>query len=141
MDELGSVDTVAGAFAAAAAPARRTARVLVFTGPLAAACWATVLISAHAWSWPVPGPARLGLGLTLTAVIALLIAAVRTGRYRLARSTATAACLGLIALDGTLATALIAPPLVRGWPLALAATVGLARIGFTAHALRRIRTG
>jgi hypothetical protein len=133
--EFGAPDALADLFAMNA-PARRTARLLLATGPVVGACWATLLIAAKAWDWPVPTAGRLASGLVLAAVIALLAVAARTGNYRRARRTATLACLSLITLDATLGAMLI-PSVPHGWP-SLLAVAGCARITFAARAVHHI---
>jgi len=126
---------------ARASPARRAARTLLATGPLAGACWAAVLIGNHAWTWPVPPITRIAPGIALIAVIALLASAAFSGSYRSARRTAAAACLGLTALDATMlaATAVIAPSVI--WPVIVAATASAARMSYSVRALRAIHAG
>ena len=136
VEEFGDPDALADLFAADA-PARRTARLLLGTGPLVGGCWAALLIAVRAWDWPVPAIGDAGAALVLATVIALLAIAASTGSYRRAQHTATLACLGLIALDSTLGTALILPAVAHGWLMVLAAA-GCVRISFATRALRRI---
>lgn len=138
--EFGDADTIAAAFAVDA-PARRAARALIATGPIAGVCWVLALISGHAWHWVLPGFATVGIGVMLAAIIVLLQCAARTGSYRLGRRAMTVACLGLIALDCSLIAAMALPGTVRAWPVALAVAAGTMRACFTARALRRVRTG
>ncbi|MCI0690300.1 MAG: hypothetical protein L0Y54_24135, partial [Sporichthyaceae bacterium] len=51
--EFGTTQQINDAFVASA-PGRRTARMLLATGPLAGICWGTSLITAKAWTWPIP---------------------------------------------------------------------------------------
>jgi hypothetical protein len=62
--EFGDLGTVAGEFTRQA-PGRRAARMLLATGPVAGACWATALILGRAWTWPAPAAARLSFGAVL----------------------------------------------------------------------------
>jgi hypothetical protein len=136
--EFGTVDQITKAFVANCA-ARRTARVLLATGPIVGACWGTSLAVAHAWTWPVPVPAAAVIGAALLAVVAALVtSATSRTSYRRARLGA-AGGLGLVALDATtLATVLLlAPTLV--WPMLLAVPVSLARIGLTLRSLPTAR--
>jgi hypothetical protein len=128
--EFGSPEQITEAFVAHC-PGRRTARVLLATGPLVGACWGASIAAAHAWTWPVPAPAAAVFGLALLSVVATLLAAATSRRsYRRAR-LGTAGGLGLVGLDLTMLTAvlLLAPTLV--WPMLVAIPVSLARIGLT----------
>src|SRR5215472_8209138 len=110
--EFGDLETVIGEFTRQA-PARRAARILLATGPVAGACWATALILGHAWTWPVPAALRLSFGaVLLVAVLALAAAATSRHSYQRTRLTAAASPVILI-LDATAvaAAALAAPPL------------------------------
>jgi hypothetical protein len=135
VDEFGTVDQIVGAFVTHC-PARRTARTLLATGPLAGVCWGATLASAHAWTWPVPTVAVAVGGAVLVAVVAALVAsATSRTSYRRAR-LGTAGSLGLAALDATmLATVLILAP-APVWPMVAAVPVSLARIGLTLGVLR-----
>jgi hypothetical protein len=134
--EFGTVEEITTAFVAQA-PARRTARLLLATGPLVGACWGASLAAAHAWTWPVAPAAAVLYGATLLAVIAsLLISATSRHSYRAAQLGA-AGGLGLIALDATMLAAvlLIAPTPVG--PMLVAVPVSLTRIGLTLRSLPR----
>jgi len=137
--EFGEPRAIVAAFARAS-PARRAARTLLATGPLAGACWAAVLIGNHAWTWPRPAH-HAHCAWHRAAVIALLASAAFSGSYRSARRTAAAACLGLTALDATMlaATAVIAPSVI--WPVIVAATASAARLSYSVRALRAIHAG
>ena len=128
--EFGTVDQITEAFVANC-PARRTARTLLTTGPIVGACWGASLAVAHAWTWPVPAPAAIAIMVLLLAVVvALAISATSRTSYRRAR-LGTAGALGIITLDATmLATVLLLAP-TPAWPMLLAISVSLARIGVT----------
>ncbi len=117
-------------------PGRRTARMLLVTGPVVGACWAAALIAGHAWTWPVPTLVRLGLGLLLLAVVSsLVIAATRRASYARTRATVIAGGLAVLALDAAaLAGAAVTAPMLA-WPLAVASCASLTRIGLTLRAL------
>jgi hypothetical protein len=134
--EFGEPQVVVAAFTQAS-PARRAARALLATGPLAGACWATVLITKHAWTWPVT--ARILPAAALIAVVVLLATAARSTRYRTTCRAAATACLGLTALDATVltTTTVIVPALT--WPIILAATASTVRIAYTTRALHTIQ--
>jgi hypothetical protein len=135
--EFGEPAVVVAAFTRAS-PGRRAARRLLLTGPVVGACWGAVLVAGHAWTWPVPPVARVLAGVILAAVIALLAAAARMSRYRLARRAAAAACAGLTAWD--LAAVAAAMVLIRHlpWPGLLAVPASASRIAFTARAMRSV---
>lgn len=136
--EFGSVDQITDAFVVQS-PSRRTARMLLATGPLVGACWGVSLVASHAWNWPVPVAAAAVFGLTLLAVVAALITSATSRRsYRRAR-LGDAGGLGLVALDLAMVAAvlLVAPTLV--WPMFMAVPASLARIGLTLRSLPRAR--
>jgi hypothetical protein len=135
--EFGTPDLVVAAFVDQS-PGRRTARVLLCSGPPVGLCWATTLLAGHAWTWPVPVPLRIGYGLVLLAVVAnLAVAATAHGSLRRTRLGA-AGGLGLVVLDATMLAALawIAPAFV--WPMALAIPASLTRMAWTVRALPRV---
>jgi hypothetical protein len=83
--DFGSADQVAAEFIAQA-PGRRTARLLLASGPILAACWGPSLVAAKVWTWPVPRPAAAAYVLAFLAVIAcLLIAGASRRSYRRTR--------------------------------------------------------
>jgi hypothetical protein len=135
--EFGDLGTVAGEFTRQA-PGRRAARMLLATGPVAGACWATALILGRAWTWPVPAAAQLSFGaVLLLAVLALAVAATSRHSYQRTRLTAAAGPVILV-LDATAvaAVALAAPALTV--TLGFAAGASLGRIAFTAWTLPRL---
>lgn len=132
--EFGTPEKIIAAFVRQA-PGRRSARLLLATGPMVGVCWGTSLIAAHAWTWPVPIPAAALFGLALLAAVATLATAATSRRsYRRTR-LGTAGGLALIVLDAAMLAAalLIAPALV--WPMAAAIPASLARIAMTLRAL------
>jgi hypothetical protein len=137
--EFGEPEVVLAAFVRQA-PGRRAALILLGCGPVVGACWATLLISEHAWTWPVAAGLRLAFGLTLLAVVAALAyAATARTTYRRTRASVPA-CLVLLLLDaGLLATAATTAPAPH-WPFALAAAASLTRMTLTARALPRLLT-
>jgi hypothetical protein len=136
--EFGEPQVVVAAFTRAS-PAYRATRTLLATGPLAGACWATVLITSHAWTWPIT--ARILPAAALITIVALLATAARSTHYRTTSRAAATACLGLTTLDATAitTTAVIAPALT--WPIILATTASTARIAYTTRALHAIQDG
>jgi hypothetical protein len=77
--ETGDVAVITAEFTRQA-PGRRTARLLLATGPAMGACWGTALISARAWTWLVPAGARIAFATALLTAIAGLAAAASTAR-------------------------------------------------------------
>ena len=139
--EFGSPHQVTTAFTRLS-PGRRTARMLLATGPAAGAAWATALITGHAWQWPIPTPARPAMALLLLAgVVTLATAAAGRANHARTRRTAIVGSLALITLDAAALTglALAAPALAL--PMVVAACVSTARIGLTVCALPRIISG
>jgi hypothetical protein len=132
--EFGTTGQIIDAFVAHSA-GRRTARLLLATGPLVGACWGAALVVAHVWAWPVPTPvAVVFAGALLAVVAALVLSATSRHDYRRARLGAAGGC-GLVALDLTMVIAVlsIAPALV--WPVAIAVPLSLVRIGLTLRSL------
>ena len=138
--EFGDPQVIIAAFTRLS-PARRAARILLATGPLAGACWGTALITGRAWTWPIPLTARLLFAVALVTVIGLLAAAAFGRRYRPARRAGAAGCVGITALDSAmLITVTLAAPVLI-WPVILAAAASAARLIFTARVLSPVLTG
>ncbi len=132
--EFGTPQQITDAFVAQA-PGRRAARLLLATGPVAAACWGASLIVSRAWTWPIPHPAAVVFGSALLLVVAVLVLAA-TGRHSYRRTRlAGVGGLGLLVLDAAMVAAalLLAPTLV--WPMAAAVPVSLARMMWTIRSL------
>ena len=112
--EFGTPDQVVDAFVRQA-PGRRTARLLLASGPVAGVCWGASLRGAHAWTWPVPRPAAALFGAALVAVAAALaVAATSRHSYRRTRLGGIGA-FGLLVLDATMVSAaLLAAPCWSG---------------------------
>ncbi len=132
--EFGSLAMVVDEFTRQA-PGRCAARLLLATGPVAAACWAAALVTSRAWTWPVPGAVLLGFGTVLAATVAaLLIAATSRHSYHRTR-LAVIACPALLALDAAaVAYVLAAAPDLTGILLGCVA-VSTARMALTARTL------
>jgi hypothetical protein len=138
--EFGEPQVIVAAFTRLS-PARHAARRLLATGPVVGGCWAAALITGRAWTWPVPATVLLLIGVALITVIGLLAAAAFGRRYLSARRAGAVACVGITVLDGVmLITAVLAIP-VLVWPVILAAAASIARLTFTARALRAVLTG
>ncbi|MEU0485326.1 hypothetical protein ABZ260_39870 [Streptosporangium sp. NPDC006013] len=126
--EFGDADMVTAAFLRES-PWRRTAIVLLLTGPLMAIAWAVTLLTAGAWTWPLPLPAKILYGAALVTIVCALVAVAREKRaYRRTRLTMIGSALGLIILDVLMLTviAVMAPILV--WPMAVAVPASAIRI-------------
>ena len=94
----GTPEQITDAFVAQA-PSRRTALLLLATGPVAGACWGASLIQSRAWTWPIPHPAAIAFGSALLLVVATLAAAA-TSRHSYRRTRlAGVGGLGLLMLD------------------------------------------
>jgi len=139
--EFGDAATIARHFRRLA-PGRHLARLLLATGPPVGACWAAALISEHAWRWPVALPLKILLAALLAVLVATMVT-VSLARYpyRRLNHLAAGAGLGLLAMDTTLLTTLIAlSPSLEGPPL-LAVLASTARITLTGTRLPALLTG
>lgn len=120
------------------APGRRAARLLLASGPIAGACWATALATGRAWAWPVPLAAWLAFAAALLIAITLLVsAAAGTRSYRRTR-LAVPGGIALITLDTAAVTGVLAAAPTLRWAVLVAVAASLARIAATARSLRRI---
>jgi hypothetical protein len=126
--EFGDADTLVRTFETQA-PGRRTATVLLVTGPLVGACWAAALITGHAWTWPIPTTAKVGFAVTLLTTMATLMALARGRiRYRRLNRGAAIAAGAVLALDaGLILTAIELTPTSSDL-LLLAALASAARL-------------
>jgi hypothetical protein len=112
----------------AQAPGRRTALLLLATGPAVGACWGTALGTAHAWTWPVPAAVAVVTGLTFVAVLVCLVTAA-TSRHSYRRTRAgTVGALGLAGLDAAALSLLVLAAPALAWPLLAAVPLSLGRI-------------
>jgi hypothetical protein len=133
--EFGDADTITTAFLRES-PWRRTALLLLATGPVVGAAWAATLMAGQAWLWPLPAWSKVLYGTALIMIVIFLIMVVRAKRhYRRTRAWTAAAAFGLLAMDGLMLiiTTLMMPGPM--WPLALAAPASLIRLLATARAL------
>ena len=132
--EFGAADHIINEFVVQA-PGRRSARLLLATGPIMGACWGASLLTAKVWTWPIPLPVGAAYAIALTTVVAMLLAAA-TSRHSYRRTRlGTAGALAVAVLDATMlaAVAVLAPVLV--WPMAAAIPASLARIGLTIRSM------
>ncbi len=135
--EFGDPRQLAAEFTRHAA-GRRTARIMLASGPAVGACWGAALIASRAWTWPVPAGAKIAFGCLLLLVIGALASAAGSQRsYRLTR-LAVPGGIGLIMLDLTMiTTALLAAPAVTR-VLAIAFSASLTRVGLGARFVPRV---
>lgn len=119
-------------------PARRGARRLLAAGPVVGACWATALLTGHAWTWQVPLAARIVPGVLLATVVALLAVAARGIRYRPVGRAGTAGCVGTAALDGFMIIGVLAAHPAGSWAIAVAVTASAVRLGLSVLLLRPV---
>ena len=138
--EFGEPQVIVAAFTRLS-PARHAARRLLAAGPVVGGCWAAALITGRAWTWPVPATVLLLIGVALITVIGLLAAAAFGRRYLSARRAGAVACVGITVLDGVMLIAAVLAIPVLVWPVILAAAASVARLTFTARALRAVLTG
>lgn len=138
--EFGAADRIADEFVAQA-PGRRTAQLLLLTGPVMGACWGTSLIATEVWTWPIPAALGFAYPAVLLATVALLVGAATSRRsYRRTRLGGLAA-LVLIVLDAAMigAVGVLAPTVV--WLMAVAVAASMVRIGLAIRALPHALTG
>ena len=134
--EFGTTDQIVGAYVVNA-PGRRTARLLLVTGPLVGICWGAALAGTRAWTWHVPTAAALLFAVTLVAVVAALVASTTARRSYRRAQLGTYGGLCLIALDLAMLAAVVSAAPTYSKPTVLAMGVSLSRIVLTAHALPR----
>jgi hypothetical protein len=134
--EFGSPAQITDAFVTQA-PGRRTALLLLASGPVAALSWGTTLVKSHAWAWPVARALPVVLGCVLLLAIAgLLIAATSKHSYRRTR-IAHPAALAVAGLDMTMLTILLVVAPQPAWPVFGAACVSVFRVGLVTQLLQR----
>jgi hypothetical protein len=132
--EFGDPDRIADEFVAHA-PGRRTARLLLATGPIMGASWAGSLVATKAWTWPIPPLIVAVYALTLLVVVAALAAAATTTHHYRLTYLGSAAALALVLLDGIMITAATTVIPNIAWPMAIAIPASLVRIGIITHAV------
>jgi hypothetical protein len=134
--EFGTAEQVVDAFVRQS-PDRRTARLLLVTGPLVGACWGVTLGAGQVWTWPVPPAAAVLLATALAGLVVTLAAAATAKRsYRRARLGAVGA-LGLIAVDLAMVALVLSAAPTFGRLLALGVATSLILAVLTAGAVRR----
>jgi hypothetical protein len=134
--EFGTPTEINDAFTAQA-PGRRTARILLATGPIFGACWGSSLIASRAWTWPVPASAAAVFAAALVTVVTCLVAAA-TSRHSYRRTRlGNLGAAGLVALDLTMLAAVLLAAPAPAWPMALAIPASLARIGVNLQRIPR----
>ena len=136
--EFGTPQEINDAFVASAG-GRRTARILLATGPVVGFCWGASLITAQVWNWPLPTVVLIIYAFALLATVATLVAAA-TSRHSYSRARLGNAGAGsLLILDLAMLSAVLlgAPQMV--WPMAIAVPASLIRVGLTIAALPKIR--
>lgn len=138
--EFGTPHRIVDEFVAQA-PGRRTARLLLATGPVVGGCWGASLIAGKVWTWPIQPLLAAAYALALLAVVLTLLAAGTTRHsYRRTR-LGTIGALTLVVLDAAMITAVAVLTPLFAWPMAVAIPASLARIGLTIQALPKPRTG
>lgn len=132
--EFGTPAQVTDAFVADAT-GRRTARVLLATGPVFGACWGTSLVTARAWTWPIPVTASAAFAFALVAAVGCLAAAATSRHdYRRTRLGDLGAA-GLAGLDTVMIAAVTIAAPAPVWPMAVAVPASLVRIAMTVSRL------
>jgi hypothetical protein len=126
--EFGSADLVADEFVAQS-HGRRTARLMLASGPIMALCWGPSLVAAKVWTWPVPRLAAAAYALAFVAVVASLLVAASSRHSLRSTKLGVAGSFVLMGLDAAMVTAAVALTPAFVWPLAVAIPASLARIG------------
>jgi hypothetical protein len=136
--EFGTVEEISEAFGRHA-PGHRAAVTLMTTGPIIGSCWLVFLVTGRAWTWPNAGTAALILAAGLLLTIGFLeVARLRCGNYAQIRAASLVGIIGAIGLDAAvLTTTTVAAP-VFVWPIVLAGSASLARIGFAIRAFSAV---
>ncbi len=135
--EFGDVDQITWEFVRQST-GRRTAHILLKTGPVVGLFWGVALVATRIWTWPVPAAARLAFGPVLLMVIVALIRAASTRDDLHRTRLAMYGGIGLVALDLTMiASALFLAPTVL-WITGLAVASSLLRSGFALRSLPQI---
>jgi hypothetical protein len=128
--EFGTPTQVTDAFVADAA-GRRTARILLATGPIFGACWGSSLIAAQAWTWSIPVTAWAAFAVCLVTVVGCLVAAAASRHNYRRTHLGDLGAAGLVGLDtAMIALVMIAAPTLV-WPMAVAIPASLIRIAMT----------
>jgi hypothetical protein len=136
--EFGSVDEISEAFGRQS-PGHRAAVTLLSTGPIIGCCWVASFIAWRAWTWPHATTAALIFATGLLLTVALLETARLFYRnYAQTRAASLAGIIGAIGLDAAMLATVTAVAPVFVWPIVLAASASLARIGFTIRALSAV---
>lgn len=137
VNEFGTVEEIAAAFTRLA-PGRRTAMVLLLTGPVVGGSWAASLIALRAWSWPASAWVALCFGAILILTVAMLASVViAKANYRRTRLTLVSGAATIL-LDASLLIVIVTVPPELVWPAAAAMSASLARIIYTSFALPSI---
>ena len=128
--EFGPAEQVADEFVAQA-PGRRTARLLLASGPALGLCWGVSLVTAKVWTWPVAPPVAAAYVAALVVAVATLLAAA-TARHSYRRTRlGLAGALALVVLDAAMIASVFALAPVFVWPMTVAVAASLLRIGFS----------
>jgi hypothetical protein len=138
--EFGAADRIADQFIRVA-PGRRTARILLASGPIMAACWGSALVASEVWTWPIPPPAAALYAVTLLATaVAVVVAATTRRSYGRTRLGGVAAAV-LVLLDLSMIGAVsVFVPTIAGLTL-VAVTASLVRVGLAIRSLPQALTG
>lgn len=136
--EFGTVEEISEAFGRHA-PGYRAAVTLLTTGPIIGSCWLVFFVTGRAWTWPNAGTTALILAAGLLLTIGFLeVARLRCGNYAQVRAASLVGIIGAIGLDAAvLTTTTVAAP-VLVWPLIVAGSASLARIGFAIRAFSTV---
>jgi hypothetical protein len=136
--EFGTVEEISEGFGRHA-PGHRAAVTLLNTGPIVGGCWAASFVGGRVWTWPHAGTAALILAAGLLLTVAVLeVARLRYRNYAQTKAASLIGSISVLGLDTALiATITVAAP-VFVWPMVLAASASLVRVGFTIRALSAV---
>jgi hypothetical protein len=134
--DFGTVEQIAHAFVLCA-PGRRTARVLLFTGPFVGLSWATTFLTGAIWTWHLPTATAIAFGVGLFAAVAVLAVALRASTYTRTRLAAVGG-LGALVLDAGLIAATVALAPAAVWPMAVAIPASMVRAAYIVRVLPSI---
>jgi hypothetical protein len=132
--DFGATERIVAAFVTHS-PGRRTARLLLATGPLVGICWAAALATGRAWTWHIPRSLMVLSAVVLIAVVVWLIVSATAVRNHRRASQGTYAGIAVIGLDLTMVIgALSAAPTISRL-VTIAAAISLIRVALTTRAI------
>lgn len=135
IQEFGTAEQIIAAFDRIE-PGRSASRRLLASGPLVGLGWGAALVSSRVWTWSIPTWTSPVLAGSLMTVIALLLVAAKSRRFRHAAPLGAG---GLILLDILAISGVLTTAPAMSWPLRLAILASLARAYLSARTLPALR--